>query len=550
MALASLRPPALPRAAARARARDGRRRLRRWPRSTGAGLAPPRAAASSWRTSTRDLAACGAAAPGGGAARAGRLAARAHRRARAGDGRRGGAQLRGQLAPGRATGPSTRSGCSRRPATPAPRSVPRCTSPHGWATPAADGQRRPRPGFSDDELAGLAGHGRASPTSGRPTSPRPSPRCWPTTASSPGSRGAASTGPRALGHRSLLADPRRPGQPRAAQRRQGTRAVSGRSRRWCCAERAAEIFDGAAPEPLHALHPSRAPGWARAHPRRRARRRHGAHPDRRRGARSRWSLAMLRGVRAAHGRAGASSTRASTRPGRPMVDDPRDALECFGSAPVDVLAIGPYSCVQDGSERGADARDGGGERVSDFDIVIPTIGRPPLKRLLAALAAMRDRDGYRAGAGSRVIVVDDRPRGVAADPLAPRALQPGRCWRRAWRSSAGRRAVRPRRATSVGARRGRVGRVSRRRRDSHRSWLVELSLDLERASQRCAAVQGRSACPARRAPDRLGTQRWRTGNGPLGHRRHGLPASRARAVGGFDERFPRAYREDADLAFA
>jgi carbamoyltransferase len=28
--------------------------------------------------------------------------------------------------------------------------------------------------------------------------------------------------------------------------------------------------------------------------------------------------------------------------GRPMVDDPRDALECFGSAPVDLLAISPY----------------------------------------------------------------------------------------------------------------------------------------------------------------------------------------------------------------
>jgi carbamoyltransferase len=27
---------------------------------------------------------------------------------------------------------------------------------------------------------------------------------------------------------------------------------------------------------------------------------------------------------------------------RPMVDDPRDALECFGSAPVDALAIGPF----------------------------------------------------------------------------------------------------------------------------------------------------------------------------------------------------------------
>ncbi|WP_036571752.1 carbamoyltransferase family protein [Nocardioides sp. URHA0032] len=29
--------------------------------------------------------------------------------------------------------------------------------------------------------------------------------------------------------------------------------------------------------------------------------------------------------------------------GRPMVDDPRDALECFGSAPVSMLAIGPFA---------------------------------------------------------------------------------------------------------------------------------------------------------------------------------------------------------------
>jgi carbamoyltransferase len=28
--------------------------------------------------------------------------------------------------------------------------------------------------------------------------------------------------------------------------------------------------------------------------------------------------------------------------GRPMVDSPRDALELFGSAPVDALAIGPF----------------------------------------------------------------------------------------------------------------------------------------------------------------------------------------------------------------
>ncbi|MBA2774087.1 MAG: carbamoyltransferase [Nocardioidaceae bacterium] len=35
--------------------------------------------------------------------------------------------------------------------------------------------------------------------------------------------------------------------------------------------------------------------------------------------------------------------------GRPMVDDPRDALECFGSAPVDLLAIGPFAVRRPGS---------------------------------------------------------------------------------------------------------------------------------------------------------------------------------------------------------
>ncbi len=29
--------------------------------------------------------------------------------------------------------------------------------------------------------------------------------------------------------------------------------------------------------------------------------------------------------------------------GRPIVDDPRDALECFGSGPVDLLALGPFA---------------------------------------------------------------------------------------------------------------------------------------------------------------------------------------------------------------
>ena len=35
--------------------------------------------------------------------------------------------------------------------------------------------------------------------------------------------------------------------------------------------------------------------------------------------------------------------------GRPMVDSPRDALECFGSAPVDALAIGPFLLRREGA---------------------------------------------------------------------------------------------------------------------------------------------------------------------------------------------------------
>jgi carbamoyltransferase len=43
--------------------------------------------------------------------------------------------------------------------------------------------------------------------------------------------------------------------------------------------------------------------------------------------------------------------------GRPMVDDPRDALECFGSAPIDLLAIGPYAVRRERSPRVPRARE-------------------------------------------------------------------------------------------------------------------------------------------------------------------------------------------------
>jgi carbamoyltransferase len=41
--------------------------------------------------------------------------------------------------------------------------------------------------------------------------------------------------------------------------------------------------------------------------------------------------------------------------GRPMVDDPRDALECFGSAPVDLMALGPFVLRRRGGARSQEA---------------------------------------------------------------------------------------------------------------------------------------------------------------------------------------------------
>jgi carbamoyltransferase len=39
--------------------------------------------------------------------------------------------------------------------------------------------------------------------------------------------------------------------------------------------------------------------------------------------------------------------------GRPMVDTPREAMELFGSAPVDLLAIGPFAVHRVSAFRGA-----------------------------------------------------------------------------------------------------------------------------------------------------------------------------------------------------
>jgi carbamoyltransferase len=152
-------------------------------------------------------------------------------------------------------------------------------------------------------------------------------------------QGRSEYGPRALGHRSLLAD------PRAAANLERLNAVKGREQfrpvaPMVLAERAADIFEGPLPSPFMLFTHEVRPGWAERIPA-------VVHVD---GTariqtvdRGEEPLVarMLERFEALTGVPVVVNTSLNTA-GRPMVDDPRDALECFGSAPVDVLAIGPF----------------------------------------------------------------------------------------------------------------------------------------------------------------------------------------------------------------
>jgi carbamoyltransferase len=153
-------------------------------------------------------------------------------------------------------------------------------------------------------------------------------------------QGRSEFGPRALGHRSLLAD------PRAAGNLEKLNEIKGREQfrpvaPMVLAERAAELFDGGPiPSPFMLFtHRVRA-GWAERIPA-------VVHVDgtaRIQTVDRAQEPLMARCLDAFATRTGVPvvvNTSLNTA-GRPMVDDPRDALECFGSAPVDVLAIGPF----------------------------------------------------------------------------------------------------------------------------------------------------------------------------------------------------------------
>jgi carbamoyltransferase len=157
-------------------------------------------------------------------------------------------------------------------------------------------------------------------------------------------QGRSEFGPRALGHRSLLADPRR------TANLERLNDVKGREQFRPVApmvleEHAQEIFTGRHPSPHMLFVHDVAAAWrtripAVVHVDGTARVQTVSRQDEPLVAR------MLEAFHALTGVPVVVNTSLNTA-GRPMVDDPRDALECFGSAPVDLLAVGPFVVRRD-----------------------------------------------------------------------------------------------------------------------------------------------------------------------------------------------------------
>ncbi len=152
-------------------------------------------------------------------------------------------------------------------------------------------------------------------------------------------QGRSEYGPRALGHRSLLAHP---GHARNLER---LNDVKGREQfrpvaPMVLAERATQIFDGPTPSPYMLFVHRVAAEWRDRIPA-------VVHVDGTAriqtvdSAQEPLVAQMLAAFERRTGLPVVVNTSLNTA-GRPMVDSPRDALECFGSSPVDVLALGPF----------------------------------------------------------------------------------------------------------------------------------------------------------------------------------------------------------------
>jgi histidinol-phosphate phosphatase family protein len=169
----------------------------------------------------------------------------------------------------------------------------------------------------------------------------------------------------------------------------------------------------------------------------------------------------------------------------------------------------------------------------DIELVIPTLGRPSLRRTLAALSKQHQHF-------TRVVVVDDRGPGSTLEEM-PR-----------WVTVVRGRARGPAAARNAGWRGCRATWIAFLDDDvvPGRDWGRALVEDLEALDPAVAGSQGRLRVPLpparpptdwERAVAGLETARWITAD--IAYRRAALAAA-----GGFDERFPAAYREDADLA--
>jgi HAD superfamily hydrolase (TIGR01662 family) len=175
--------------------------------------------------------------------------------------------------------------------------------------------------------------------------------------------------------------------------------------------------------------------------------------------------------------------------------------------------------------------------LAQVTVVVPTIGRPSLEVLLDALASA---PGPRP---AELVLVDDRPTG---EPLRPD--RPGLPPVRVVRTGGGG----PARARNLGWRTARTEWIAFLDDDvvPDRDWYQRLEDDIAAVAPDVAGSQGRVRVPLpdhRRPTDwergtaGLATSSWITAD--LAYRRAALAR-----VGGFDERFPRAFREDSDLA--
>ena len=152
-------------------------------------------------------------------------------------------------------------------------------------------------------------------------------------------QGRSEYGPRALGHRSLLCDPRRRenlSRMNAIKGREEFRPVAP----MVLAERATEIFEGVHPSPYMLFVHRVRPEWTDRVPA-------VVHVD---GTARVQTVdagdeplmaAVLRAFDELTGVPVLVNTSFNTA-GRPMVDTPHQALECFGSGPIDLLGLGPF----------------------------------------------------------------------------------------------------------------------------------------------------------------------------------------------------------------